>query len=171
MFDLRRKVESLTCSTVGTRPISPDPTVKYLTAPKRSVIHTLYMKTQDYLKTANDNLKQAIQSCQAEIEDIRRLITNRDQEVKNYLSDLKQQEAARLTEAARTDSDQQTALHMNDARQLRVEETRVENDFKKQKQELDQRLVLMQRALNDFNQISQQIDRHNSQIYQTYALF
>ena len=128
------------------------------------------MRTQDYLKTASGNLQQAIQSCQAEIELARQAIMNRDQQVKNHLNELKREEATRLDEAKQTDSDQETASRMYNARMIRMKESQLENEFKKQKQELDQRIATMQRALNDFNQIQRQIDRYSAQIYPSTVL-
>src|ERR1700741_3730684 len=128
------------------------------------------MKTYDYLKQANDALKQATQTCQSDINELRRAVANRDQEMRDHMNELKRREAQRLDEAARTDSDQLTASRMQDARMLRTEEGQVEQDYKKQKIDLDNSITLMQQILNELNQMTSQLDRQLNQISPTVTL-
>jgi hypothetical protein len=129
------------------------------------------MHAHDYLQQANNTLKQAIQACQADIDNLRNISNKRGQELHDHLNELKRRESQRLTEAAETDSDRQTASHMQEARMLRNEEGQIEQDYKKQKVEIDNRITNMQRTINELNQITNQIDRQIGQLNPPTVLF
>lgn len=124
------------------------------------------MNTQDHLRQAINYLQQASTSTKLDIDELRRTVTARDQEAKTHLNELKQREGQRLTEAAQTDSDRTTASRLYDARMLRDEEAQVQQDFSRQKKELDNRLVMKQRHMDDINKMVQQLEQMAAQISQ-----
>jgi hypothetical protein len=116
------------------------------------------MRSQDYLKQAADALRQASLARKQEMNDLRHQLDIEDQETKRRLNELKLQEAARLTRAAETDSDAETASRTREAQMMRQEESRVGHQYSDDKRKIDQQLSNMQSNVDDWNRLAQNLD-------------
>jgi hypothetical protein len=119
------------------------------------------MRSQDYLKQAANALRQAALARKQEMNDLRHQLDMQDQETKRRLNELKLQEAERLARAAETDSDAETANRTREARQMRDEESRINDQFNYTKRNIDQQLSNMQNSIDAWNRQAQNFDNQS----------
>ncbi len=117
------------------------------------------MNPQDLLKQAANNLRQAAQARQQEVNELQNTLTQRLKDQEAQLNDLKQQEAQRLTEAAEADDDRTTANRNQEARMLRSQESQVKSTHDQMKRDTDQLIKMKRQNVDDINRVLQSVEQ------------
>lgn len=116
-------------------------------------------QTQEYLKQAVNALNQAAQARKVEVDELRKSLTQRQQDADSRLNQIKQEEAQDLTQADITESDATRTARLRSARILRDEEATLKQQVDQLKRDTDQEIQAKQRNVDDIQKLAQQIDR------------
>lgn len=117
------------------------------------------MTTQDMLKLAVSNLRQAAQLRKQEVEDLRKDLANRDQQYKDQINDMRTQQAQRLSESSQSNDDLESANKAREASLLQAQESQAKSSFEQIKRDTDALIVIKQRNVDEINQMAQSIER------------
>ena len=117
------------------------------------------MTAADQLKQAVQTLRQAAQTRSTEVSDLRNTVVANEKARQDFINDAKQRQAMRAAEAAETDSDMIRASRANDIRTLEQEQSQANQDYDRQKKDLDNQISLKQRNVDEINQMAQIIER------------
>lgn len=117
------------------------------------------MTAADQLKQAVQTLRQAAQTRSTEVSDLRNTVVANEKARQDFINDAKQRQTMRAAEAAETDSDMIRASRANDIRTLEQEQSQANQDYDRQKKDLDNQISLKQRNVDEINQMAQIIER------------
>jgi hypothetical protein len=117
------------------------------------------MATQDYLKQAVSMMQQAVASKQAEIDDVRRTITQYEQEENARKDDIRKMTIMRQQEASNAEDTNTTAAYQIDIQKLQVEEAQINSDYARKIRDAQALIVDKQRSLDAINQAINQVQR------------
>ncbi len=116
------------------------------------------MTTQDYLKQAANNLRQAAQARKFEADELQRSLDQQLKDQQDQILLLKQRESQRLNEAARADDNTTTANRTQEATMLRTQESQIKSDLDKIKRDTDQLIKDKLKGVDSLNQLAQTVD-------------
>lgn len=120
------------------------------------------MSVGDYLKQAAAQLRRAAQAQQSESTDVRRSISNREQEVSKTVNDLQKQIALKRALSGSAPDDTTRALIQTEINRQQQEIRTVQNDFEQEKQRMNDVVKAMEQQQVDLNSQANNFERQAS---------